>query len=539
MTETIEQFKQRAASLLLSPRLTNEHIDAMNNIAWKLRNADIALVAKMSAKALQLSARNDYLRGRASALRIVGTCQLRTDRYQAAKQSYEESHRLFLYLEDNAGVASTINGLGTTRRQTGEYEAALANYSVALQMRQNLNDNGGIADVLFNFGAIHWHLSEYSQSLEYVYRGLQMIINSDAGNTEAQSYCCLGDLLWRVGEAEEAIRYSKKALALFETYPDPRAEGMALVNLGEAQQSLGKHEKALSNYQQSLAIAQNIGNIDTQTEVKIRIGSIYCETSKTKQALTHLSEALSLSQSIGRQFYESQALLHLGTAYRQVGDERESVRMLEEALEISEKLNIKEVRYKAHLSLSKSYQAQGDLVAALYHFQNFHQIWSDCFSIQTGRKVQRLLLEREFVGLSPNKISALLHPKAAWRSNVKTSTSNKATELPPHKLKQVIEFINHHLEQNLTVSEIADVTGLSQNYFLRSFKNSTGKTPHQFLIEQRIERAKSLLTTFLPLAEIAVQCGFSSQSHFNTHFRLLTGIPPGQFRQLLKNNTPK
>jgi AraC family transcriptional regulator len=101
------------------------------------------------------------------------------------------------------------------------------------------------------------------------------------------------------------------------------------------------------------------------------------------------------------------------------------------------------------------------------------------------------------------------------------------------KLQQAIAYINEHLGENLSLTAIADELDMSQFHFCRLFKQSMGMTAHQYLIQQRIERAKVLLRrSELSITEIAIECGFAHQSHFAKYFRKSTGVSPSQFRQL-------
>lgn len=100
------------------------------------------------------------------------------------------------------------------------------------------------------------------------------------------------------------------------------------------------------------------------------------------------------------------------------------------------------------------------------------------------------------------------------------------------KLRYAIDYIQAHLAASLTVAEVAAVVQMSSYYFSRCFKQSTGLSPHQYIVQQRVERAKLLLRSPLPLAQIAAQVGFASQSHFNRHFKRWVGLTPSQFRDL-------
>jgi AraC-like DNA-binding protein len=103
--------------------------------------------------------------------------------------------------------------------------------------------------------------------------------------------------------------------------------------------------------------------------------------------------------------------------------------------------------------------------------------------------------------------------------------------LSPRALRHVREYIDAHLSEDIGVQVLASLTGLSSCYFARAFKQSARATPHHYLMERRLEYSKKLLIeTDLPLAQIALESGFSDQSHFSRRFRLFFGITPRSFR---------
>ena len=104
--------------------------------------------------------------------------------------------------------------------------------------------------------------------------------------------------------------------------------------------------------------------------------------------------------------------------------------------------------------------------------------------------------------------------------------------LSDRKILQVSEYIHAHLDRTIKISDLAEVAGMSQFHFSRLFKQSMGIPPHQYLLQQRVEKAKQLLTgTKETVAEIALQCGFSSQSQLTQHFRGATGMTPSLYRK--------
>ena len=88
------------------------------------------------------------------------------------------------------------------------------------------------------------------------------------------------------------------------------------------------------------------------------------------------------------------------------------------------------------------------------------------------------------------------------------------------------------MEGELTLCEMAQAVELSTAHFSRMFRKSTGDTPHQFLLRQRLERAKTMLRSADGrVMDVAVACGFRSQQHFAQAFRRVCGICPTEYRQ--------
>ncbi|WP_157042058.1 helix-turn-helix domain-containing protein [Nitriliruptor alkaliphilus] len=96
----------------------------------------------------------------------------------------------------------------------------------------------------------------------------------------------------------------------------------------------------------------------------------------------------------------------------------------------------------------------------------------------------------------------------------------------------VRDYIQEHLGENITLEDLASSVGLSRYHFARRFRVSTGTTAYEYVLQQRVARAQTLLTrTNESLINIAVTCGFADQSHFNRVFKKHTGVPPGQYRK--------
>jgi AraC family transcriptional regulator len=107
--------------------------------------------------------------------------------------------------------------------------------------------------------------------------------------------------------------------------------------------------------------------------------------------------------------------------------------------------------------------------------------------------------------------------------------------LPGYRLNRVKDYVLHHLDQDLSLDDMADEVEMNPYHFLRLFKQSTGTTPYQWVIAQRIEAAKRLLKeTDWPVMQVALEVGYQSQSHFTTLFKRKVGVPPGRYRRLTR-----
>jgi AraC family transcriptional regulator len=100
------------------------------------------------------------------------------------------------------------------------------------------------------------------------------------------------------------------------------------------------------------------------------------------------------------------------------------------------------------------------------------------------------------------------------------------------RLRRIKELVDVKMEDDLSLDEMAQSVGLSTAHFGRMFRKSTGETPHQFVLRQRIERAKAMLRApDARILDVAVACGFKTQQHFAQVFRSVCGVRPTEYRQ--------
>ena len=105
--------------------------------------------------------------------------------------------------------------------------------------------------------------------------------------------------------------------------------------------------------------------------------------------------------------------------------------------------------------------------------------------------------------------------------------------LAPWQVRLVCRHIDEHLSERISTEDLASIARLSACHFTRAFKASVGCTPHSFILQQRIDRAKELmLNSSEPLCQIALMCGLSDQSHLSRTFRTYEGCSPAAWRRI-------
>lgn len=105
------------------------------------------------------------------------------------------------------------------------------------------------------------------------------------------------------------------------------------------------------------------------------------------------------------------------------------------------------------------------------------------------------------------------------------------TNLGLKQLRRVQDYVETHLAESLSLVELATVAGFSEYHFARLFRQATGQSPYQYVLQKRVERAQNLLShTNRSISEIAIETGFTHQSHMTHVFKRYVGLTPKAYR---------
>ena len=102
--------------------------------------------------------------------------------------------------------------------------------------------------------------------------------------------------------------------------------------------------------------------------------------------------------------------------------------------------------------------------------------------------------------------------------------------------KEIREYLDVHYPENISLEQLAYISGCSKSYLVRSFTHTLGISPYRYLQTVRLEKAKDMLQRGKLAVEVAIDCGFADQSHFSNAFKRFIGLTPNQYRQIFPKN---
>jgi AraC family transcriptional regulator len=157
--------------------------------------------------------------------------------------------------------------------------------------------------------------------------------------------------------------------------------------------------------------------------------------------------------------------------------------------------------------------------------------WALKTEMESNYPSGRLYVESLAVSVASRLISAY--------SSVAQHMPQQTGGLGGRRLKQTLAYIEDNLSEDLSLSQLASIAGISASHFKTLFRESAGVPLHQYVIQRRIDRAKDLLMAGkLSIAEIALATGFSHQSHLARHMRRASGLSPRAMKRLFADASP-
>jgi AraC family transcriptional regulator len=152
----------------------------------------------------------------------------------------------------------------------------------------------------------------------------------------------------------------------------------------------------------------------------------------------------------------------------------------------------------------------------------------DEHAISTAHALRRRIISNE-----PHDLSCAVDSFATALLNAFLNGAPSAGQwLTNTRLTAIERFIDAHMHENPTIAQMAAALGLSAGFLILAFRRRLGTTPHRYLMEKRLARARAMLARRHPIAAVAAECGFADQAHLTRHMRTVLGVTPKRFSEM-------
>src|SRR6266487_2016427 len=401
--------------------------------------------------------------------------------------------------EESCAFASLAYKAAQYLRESGRYREAEPLFQRALQIQERVLGvhHPDVARTLHYLALLYWNQGKYEQAEPLFQRALsirEQVLGPDHPFV-AFTLFGLAHLYLKQGKYEQAEVLYQRVLRIQEQSLDPDHSFVAftLDNLALLSAEQGKQGEAEALYQRALQIGErSLGREHPQVATSLNsLANLFREQGKYAEAETLYRRALSLrEQQLGQHHPETaQTLYDLAACYQKQSNPSEAIALAERALSIRS-------------------QSLGDA-----HPE----------TLATQAIYDQLLQEQACA-----EVEAVAERSA--EGGVIKDPSGRLTQ---QQMRRVLDFVQEHLAQKLSLEVLARQAGFSPSHFARLFRHTTGESPHQFVLHQRIKRAQRLLTEReVPLARVARACGFADQSHLTQAFKRHLGLTPRAYRQM-------
>ena len=347
MADTIEALEAELAAAVTA----EQKIDALNALAWVLRDLDQKRGLELAETALHLAQTEQYLKGLATSL---------------------VTHSQFTY---------------------SDFALALSQGLQALAIFEELDDLAGQSRALYTLCWAHWFADNFVEAVELGRRAQKLAQEIGDRALEADILNNLGLVYKRSGNYDLAYTVYNESLTLYRALGDQLRVSKVLTNIALAYALQGEYDLALASVNESLRLDINDPIINGYTF--LALGQVYAGTKQFAEALRYLQQALQIANKRDLEQLSQTALYTMGQIYLERQEPDLAISHLQMALDRAKEIESNLSRFRCHEILSKIYEDQGDLHQALEHYKQFHTIKEAVFNDKNISRLQFLQIHHQ------------------------------------------------------------------------------------------------------------------------------------------------
>lgn len=384
---------------------TKEKVDAINQLAFEIRNSDTQRSISLCKEAQNFSSEINYPEGKATALANEGFCYVQIANYELSLEKLFEALPVFEGLKNEKGIANIQYNLTLVYFRLSDFSKGLDSITKAIGYYQKIDDKLNIARCLFQHGYLYLYLKDTTSALEYFSQSLKLNRELNNKEGEAAALMGLGQGYTDRNEYEKSKEYLIQSIELREKINDKRGQGAAMNAYA--------------------TLCYNMGNYEEAERISLK--------------------GIKLATELGDKMGIARFMKDLGNIYLKQNKIEEAERILIEVLGTAERVNFRRAILVAHYSLSEVYDKKGDSESALKHFRLFHQMNEEMANTDTVMKAKSMQLV--------NKIENA--QKESEINRLKNVELKNAFDVIAEKNKDITDSINYarRIQQALLASE--------------------------------------------------------------------------------------
>ncbi len=344
-----DPLKTLEAQLAAAPDESTQ-IDALNALAWKLRERDPHRALSLAQTAYKLAQQSRYQAGQARSLHVLG-----------------------FYHNDE-----------------GYFEQALTELLEAKTLFDTLGQVQGQAGVLCSLGAVQSSMGNHAEALEYYLQALHLAETIEDKPSQAMAFNGIANFYGNQGDHNQALSVYEKALAILQELGDQRGQAMMLNNMAVDYYQVANYPQALACGLTSLELAQETGNKNLEVYIHNTLGETYLEMGQYQPAIEAFQHGLTLNQPLASKKNEQFILYYLGLAHYRRQEVEPALAYLQQALLLAQEIEAKTELYQCHQLLAEIYENQGQFEVALAHYRQYHQVYQTVFNDKSDKKLKKL-----------------------------------------------------------------------------------------------------------------------------------------------------
>lgn len=363
---------------------------ALTSIAFEYNRSKPDTCISIAEKALQMSEKIGFERGKAGAWNNMGVAKSNKKNYPEALTHHQKALAIFEKIQDKKGVGNSFHNIGIIYQMQDEYSLALGYYQKSLKIKEEIGDKQRMAASLNNIGLIYKNQGNFPLGLDYYQKSLK--IEEEIGNKQgmAGSLNNIGVIHDEQENYPLALDYYQKSLKIKEALEDKTGVAASLNNIGGIYKIQANYPLALDYYQKSLKIREELGDKRGVSRSFNNIGNIYYIQGNYSLASEHYQKSLKLQEEVGDKRGKTYTLDGLAMIARKQGAYDKGIAYAQEALQIAREIKATTEVSALIETLYHTYKLKGDYAKALEYHELYKTTKDSLFNIEKSKKIANL-----------------------------------------------------------------------------------------------------------------------------------------------------